>query len=87
INPERNFPSLFEPVHGSAPDIYGQNIANPIGMIWSGAMMLEHLGEEAAAADIMTAIEDVLTTGPKTPDMKGVASTQEVGAAIAGAIV
>jgi tartrate dehydrogenase/decarboxylase/D-malate dehydrogenase len=87
INPERNFPSLFEPVHGSAPDIYGQNIANPIGMIWSGAMMLEHLGEEEAAADIMTAIEDVLTTGPKTPDMKGVASTQEVGAAIAGAIV
>src|SRR5210317_68320 len=87
INPERNFPSLFEPVHGSAPDIYGQNIANPIGMIWSGAMMLEHLGEEAAAADIMTAIEDVLTTGPKTPDMKGVASTQEVGAAIASAIV
>ena len=87
INPERNFPSLFEPVHGSAPDIYGQNIANPIGMIWSGAMMLEHLGEEAAAADIMTAIEDVLTTGPKTPDMKGVASTQEVGAAIAGAIL
>ena len=87
INPERNFPSLFEPVHGSAPDIYGQNIANPIGMIWSGAMMLEQLGEEAAAADIMNAIEDVLMTGPKTPDMKGVASTQEVGAAIASAIV
>ena len=52
INPERNFPSLFEPVHGSAPDIAGQGIANPIGQIWSGAMMLEHLGEpEAAAAD------------------------------------
>ena len=86
INPERDFPSLFEPVHGSAPDIYGRNIANPIGMIWSGAMMLEHLGEADAAADIMTAIESVLETGPKTSDMKGSASTQEVGQAIADAI-
>ena len=81
-----NFPSLFEPVHGSAPDIYGKNIANPIGMIWSGAMMLDHLGEDAASADIMTAIEDVLETGPRTPDMKGSANTQEVGQAIAQAI-
>jgi tartrate dehydrogenase/decarboxylase/D-malate dehydrogenase len=86
INPERNFPSLFEPVHGSAPDIYGQNIANPIGMIWSGAMMLDHLGEDAASADIMTAIEEVLKTGPRTSDMKGSASTQEVGQAVAQAI-
>ena len=86
INPERNFPSLFEPVHGSAPDIYGQNIANPIGMIWSGAMMLDHLGEDAASADIMTAIEEVLETGPRTPDMNGSASTQEVGQAIAQVI-
>jgi tartrate dehydrogenase/decarboxylase/D-malate dehydrogenase len=86
INPERNFPSLFEPVHGSAPDIYGRNIANPIGMIWSGAMMLEHLGEADAAAHIMTAIESVLETGPKTRDMKGSASTQEVGHAIVNAI-
>ena len=86
INPERNFPSLFEPVHGSAPDIYGKNIANPIGMIWSGAMMLDHLGEDAASADIMTAIEEVLETGPRTPDMKGSANTQEVGQAIAQAI-
>jgi tartrate dehydrogenase/decarboxylase/D-malate dehydrogenase len=86
INPERNFPSLFEPVHGSAPDIYGKNIANPIGMIWSGAMMLDHLGEGAAAADIMTAIKEVLETGPRTPDMKGTANTQEVGKAVAQAI-
>ena len=86
INPERNFPSLFEPVHGSAPDIFGKNIANPIGMIWSGAMMLDHLGEASAAADIMTAIEEVLETGPRTPDMKGTANTREVGYAVAEAI-
>ena len=60
INPERKFPSVFEPVHGSAPDIAGQNIANPIGQIWSGAMMLEHLGEAEAAAAIVKAIEKVL---------------------------
>ena len=87
INPERNFPSLFEPVHGSAPDIFGKNIANPIGMmIWSGAMMLDHLGEVSAAADIMTAIEEVLETGPRTPDMRGNANAKEVGYAIAEAI-
>ena len=86
INPERNFPSLFEPVHGSAPDIFGKNIANPIGMIWSGAMMLDHLGEASAAADIMNAIEEVLETGPRTPDMKGTANTREVGYAVAEAI-
>ena len=86
INPERKFPSLFEPVHGSAPDIYGKNIANPIGMIWSGAMMLDHLGEVAAAANIMTAIEEVLEKGPRTPDMKGTANTQEIGQAISCAI-
>ena len=60
INPERKFPSVFEPVHGSAPDIAGQGIANPIGQIWSGAMMLEHLGETEAAAAIVKAIEKVL---------------------------
>ena len=86
INPERDFPSLFEPVHGSAPDIYGKNIANPVGMIWSGAMMLEHLGEIDAAADVMKAIESILKNGPRTPDMKGSASSQEMGKAIADAI-
>src|ERR1700738_4919269 len=63
LNPERAFPSLFEPVHGSAPDIYGKNIANPVGQIWSGAMMLEHLGESDAARAIVAAIERVLPDG------------------------
>ena len=86
LNPERKFPSLFEPVHGSAPDIAGQGIANPIATIWSGAMMLEHLGHAAAAADIMKAIERVIVAGPRTKDLGGKASTREVGAAIADAI-
>lgn len=86
INPERKFPSLFEPVHGSAPDIFGKNIANPVGMIWSGVMMLEHLGEVNAASHLMSTIEHVLETGPRTPDMGGDASTQAVGSAIASAI-
>ena len=72
INPEGDYPSMFEPVHGSAPDIAGKKIANPIGQIWSGAMMLENLGYQAAAADIVTAIENVLVGGgPKTPDIGG----------------
>ncbi|MET4578852.1 tartrate dehydrogenase [Ottowia thiooxydans] len=82
LNPERLFPSLFEPVHGSAPDIYGKNIANPIAMIWSGALMLDFLGEKAAHDQIVGAIEEALRTGPRTPDMGGNASTQDVGAAI-----
>jgi tartrate dehydrogenase/decarboxylase/D-malate dehydrogenase len=86
LNPERKFPSLFEPVHGSAPDISGKNIANPIGQIWSGAMMLEHLGHPEAAAAVMAAIEIVLREGPRTPDMGGRASTQEVGRAVAAAL-
>jgi len=86
LNPERKFPSLFEPVHGSAPDITGRNIANPIGQIWSGAMMLEHLGHSEAAAAVMAAIETVLREGPRTPDMGGRASTQEVGKAVAAAL-
>ncbi|MEF9948140.1 MAG: isocitrate/isopropylmalate family dehydrogenase, partial [Comamonas sp.] len=91
LNPERTFPSLFEPVHGSAPDIYGKNIANPIAMIWSAALMLDFLGhsqgEWRAAHDSMVrAIEDVIKTGPKTPDLGGSASTTEVGKAIAQAI-
>ena len=84
INPERNHPSMFEPVHGSAPDIFGKNTANPIGQIWSGAMMLEHLGETEAAAAIMAAINDELVKGRNlTPDMGGSSKTFELGAAIA----
>jgi tartrate dehydrogenase/decarboxylase/D-malate dehydrogenase len=86
INPERAFPSLFEPVHGSAPDIYGKRIANPVAQIWSGAMMLEHLGESAAAAAILAAIEKALAPGsgaPRTPDIGGTAKTEDLGKAIA----
>ena len=86
INPERKFPSLFEPVHGSAPDIYGKRIANPVGQIWSGAMMLEHLGHRPAAAAIVSAIEKVLADGPRTPDVGGTASTEDMGKAIAAAV-
>ena len=84
INPERKHPSMFEPVHGSAPDIAGRWICNPIGQIWSGAMMLEHLGEPAAAKAIVDAIETLLREGgPRTRDMGGQARTVEVGKAIA----
>jgi tartrate dehydrogenase/decarboxylase / D-malate dehydrogenase len=87
INPERKFPSVFEPVHGSAPDIAGQGIANPIGQIWSGAMMLEHLGETEAAAGIVKAIERVLAE-PKlrTRDLGGFADTVACGKAVAEAL-
>jgi tartrate dehydrogenase/decarboxylase/D-malate dehydrogenase len=88
VNPERRFPSLFEPVHGSAPDIAGKGIANPIGQIWSAALMLEHLGRgqaqyQAAADCIVKSIEIVLADGPRTPDMGGRATTQDIGRAIA----
>jgi tartrate dehydrogenase/decarboxylase/D-malate dehydrogenase len=83
INPEKRYPSMFEPVHGSAPDIAGRGIANPVGQIWSGAMMLEHLGEREAAAAIVAAIETVLERGPRTRDMGGQAGTVDVGRAIA----
>jgi tartrate dehydrogenase/decarboxylase/D-malate dehydrogenase len=86
LNPERNFPSLFEPVHGSAPDIYGQNSANPIAMIWSAALMLDFLGEHAAHDAIMRAIEQVLVDGPRTRDLGGSASTTEAGKAIAARV-
>ena len=87
LNPDRKFPSLFEPVHGSAPDIYGKNIANPIAMIWSGAMLLEFLGQgqaqyTAAHDAVLQAIERCLAEGPRTPDMGGQASTTDVGQAI-----
>jgi tartrate dehydrogenase/decarboxylase/D-malate dehydrogenase len=86
LNPEREYPSCFEPVHGSAPDIYGRKIANPIGQIWSGAMMLEHLGHADAASAIVAAIETVLKDGPRTRDMGGDASTEELGKAVADAV-
>jgi tartrate dehydrogenase/decarboxylase/D-malate dehydrogenase len=86
INPERNFPSLFEPVHGSAPDIAGKGLANPIGQIWSGAMMLDHLGYPAAHGAIVKAIERVTELGPRTPDMGGAATTTEIGKAVADAL-
>jgi tartrate dehydrogenase/decarboxylase/D-malate dehydrogenase len=87
LNPEKEFPSMFEPVHGSAPDIAGKGVANPIGQIWSGAMMLRHFGEAAAADAIERAIESVLGGGgPRTADLGGKATTREVGAAIASAV-
>jgi len=78
INPEKDFPSMFEPIHGSAPDIAGQDIANPIGQIWSAAIMLEHLGEPEAAEDIVNGIEHTTSKGNLTRDLKGTASTSEV---------
>lgn len=88
LNPERRFPSLFEPVHGSAPDIAGQGVANPIGMIWSGALMLEHLGEPAAAAAVVRAIEAALADpeAPRTRDLGGRAGTVDAGLAIEQAL-
>jgi tartrate dehydrogenase/decarboxylase/D-malate dehydrogenase len=87
IDPERRHPSMFEPIHGSAPDIAGRGIANPIGAIWAGAMMLDHLGMTAAHDRIVRAIERVVGEGgPRTPDLGGNASTKEVAAAVGGAL-
>jgi tartrate dehydrogenase/decarboxylase/D-malate dehydrogenase len=88
INPERKHPSLFEPVHGSAPDIAGQGIANPVGQIWSGALMLEFLGHAEAARAIVAAIERLLAdpAAPRTRDLGGRAGTTEMGTAIAASI-
>jgi tartrate dehydrogenase/decarboxylase/D-malate dehydrogenase len=87
LNPEKEFPSMFEPVHGSAPDIAGKGIANPIGQIWSGAMMLRHFGENDAADAIERSIATVLAQGAtRTPDIGGTATTRELGAAIEAAI-
>ena len=86
LNPARHWPSMFEPVHGSAPDIAGRGIANPIGQIWSGAMMLEHLGQQAAGEAVVRAIETVVAEGPRTPDMGGTATTRDLGAAVAAAL-
>jgi len=89
LNPDRKFPSLFEPVHGSAPDIAGKGIANPIGQIWCGAMMLEFLGHRDAHDAVLEAIEKVLDTksgAPRTPDIGGTAKTSDLGRAIAEAL-
>jgi tartrate dehydrogenase/decarboxylase/D-malate dehydrogenase len=83
LNPERDFPSMFEPVHGSAPDIAGRGIANPLGAVWSGALMLEHLGHEQAATEVLGAIVGLLAEdGPRTADLGGAATTEEVTEAL-----
>lgn len=82
LDPERRYPSLFEPIHGSAPDIVGRGIANPIGAIWAGALMLAHVGHTAAAGQIVAAIEATTAAGTLTPDLGGRATTAEVTAAI-----
>ncbi len=83
LNPDRRFPSLFEPVHGSAPDIYGKEIANPVAMIWSAALMLKFFGREDAHDAIVRAIEETLKVGPHTPDLGGSSKTSDLGKAIA----
>jgi len=87
LNPEKEYPSMFEPVHGSAPDIAGQGIANPIAQIWAGAMMLDHLGHADAAEEVVAAIEAVLAShgAPKTPDLGGRAKTKDMTEAILAA--
>jgi tartrate dehydrogenase/decarboxylase/D-malate dehydrogenase len=82
INPEKEFPSMFEPIHGSAPDIAGQNIANPYGQIWSAAIMLEHLGEKEAADNIMQAVDKATSEGVLTVDLGGTAKTSDVADAV-----
>ncbi|HET6625938.1 MAG TPA: tartrate dehydrogenase [Nocardioidaceae bacterium] len=87
LDPTRTHPSMFEPVHGSAPDIAGKGVANPIGQIWSGALMLDHLGQEQAGAAVVDAIAAVLADGgPRTPDLGGTAGTEEVTAAVVDAL-
>jgi tartrate dehydrogenase/decarboxylase/D-malate dehydrogenase len=86
LDPERRFPSMFEPIHGSAFDITGKGIANPIGAFWTAALMLDHLGEAAASTRLMRAVERVTATGPRTPDLGGRATTAEVTAAVIRAI-
>jgi tartrate dehydrogenase/decarboxylase/D-malate dehydrogenase len=82
LNPAREFPSMFEPVHGSAPDIAGKGLANPVGQMWAGAMMLDHLGQEHAARRLIAAFEGVLASGISTPDLGGTSSTADFAAAV-----
>ncbi len=86
VDPQRRFPSMFEPIHGSAFDITGKGIANPVATFWTGAMMLEHLGEPAAAASLMAAVEQVCAAGILTPDLGGTATTKDVTRAVCDAI-
>ena len=87
LNPEKRYPSMFEPVHGSAPDIAGRGIANPLATIWAGSMMLEHLGEREAAALVMQAMERVVAEGRTlTPDFGGTATTDQVASAVIAAL-
>jgi tartrate dehydrogenase/decarboxylase/D-malate dehydrogenase len=87
LNPEKRYPSMFEPVHGSAPDIAGRNISNPLATIWAGSMMLEHLGEREAAALVMQAMERVVAEGRTlTPDFGGTATTEQVADAVIAAL-
>jgi tartrate dehydrogenase/decarboxylase / D-malate dehydrogenase len=87
LNPEREYPSMFEPIHGSAPDIAGRGVANPVGAVWAGAMMLEHLGETEAAHRVMAAIEQVTAAGRiRTPDLGGTSTTEEMTGAIIEAL-
>ncbi|MBV8702229.1 MAG: tartrate dehydrogenase, partial [Acetobacteraceae bacterium] len=86
VNPERRSPSMFEPIHGSAFDIVGKGIANPVASFWTGAMMLEHLGEKPAAELLMRAVEQVCGAGITTPDLGGTATTKEVTRAVCEAV-
>ncbi len=86
LNPERAFPSMFEPIHGSAFDITGKGIANPVATFWTAVMMLEHLGEAAAAARLMAAVESVTASGLQTPDLGGKATTAQVTDAVKRAL-
>jgi tartrate dehydrogenase/decarboxylase/D-malate dehydrogenase len=88
LNPTRQWPSLFEPVHGSAPDIAGRGIANPIGQVWSVAMLLDFLGHRDAHDAVLAAIEALLSDphAPRTPDLGGTAGTAELGAALAARV-
>jgi tartrate dehydrogenase/decarboxylase / D-malate dehydrogenase len=87
LNPERRYPSMFEPVHGSAPRRAGQGVANPMAAVWAGAMMLEHLGAADAARLMMEALEDIAMSGPKTKDLGGSATTSEVGSALVESVL
>jgi len=87
LNPERRYPSMFEPVHGSAPDIAGRGVANPVGQMWAGAMMLEHLGETPAAAALISAFEQTLASGVRTADLGGDAGTEDFTGAVLGRCV
>jgi tartrate dehydrogenase/decarboxylase/D-malate dehydrogenase len=86
LNPEKMYPSMFEPIHGSAPRRAGQGVGNPMATIWAGAMMLEHLGEQESADLVMDALRHVALNGPRTRDLGGTAKTVEMGDAVAAAI-